>query len=99
MSRRLGVEFDPLPLESRAKLQEAFAGVELVDVCQGTMRQRMIKSAEEIEVIKHGARIGDLGGDAIVEAIRDGITEYEVALIGTAGDGARDRPDLPARAS
>ena len=47
------------------------------------MRQRMIKSAEEIEVIKHGARIGDLGGEAIRDAIREGITEYEVALIGT----------------
>ncbi len=47
------------------------------------MRQRMIKSAEEIEVIKHGARIGDLGGEAIKAAIREGITEYEVALIGT----------------
>ena len=47
------------------------------------MRQRMIKSAEEIEVIKHGARIGDLGGEAIKAPIREGITEYEVALIGT----------------
>ena len=36
------------------------------------MRQRMIKSAEEIEVIKHGARIGDLGGEAIRNAITAG---------------------------
>src|SRR5690606_8503420 len=35
-----------------------------------------------IEVIKHGARIGDRGGEAIKAAIREGITEYEVALIG-----------------
>ena len=33
------------------------------------MRQRMIKSAEEIELIKQGARIGDLGGEAIRAAI------------------------------
>src|SRR5699024_1026561 len=46
------------------------------------MRQRMIKSAEEIEVIKHSARIGDIGGEAIREAIREGISEYEVALVG-----------------
>ena len=43
----------------------------------------MIKSAEEIEVIKHSARIGDLGGEAIKAAITEGISEYEVALIGT----------------
>ncbi|MEV7649340.1 M24 family metallopeptidase, partial [Arthrobacter sp. NPDC089319] len=65
------------------RIQAAFEGAELLDVSQDAMRQRMIKSAEEIEVIKHGARIGDLGGEAIKAAIREGISEYEVALIGT----------------
>ncbi|GAA1158169.1 aminopeptidase P family protein [Ornithinicoccus hortensis] len=82
-ARRVGVEFDSLSLDNHAKLQAAFDGAELVDVAQDAMRQRMIKSAEEIEVIKHGARIGDLGGEAIKAAIREGISEYEVALIGT----------------
>ncbi|SJM54123.1 Creatinase [Arthrobacter rhombi] len=81
--RRLGVEDDTLPLDNRNKIQAAFAGATLVDVAQAAMRQRMIKSAEEIEVIKHGARIGDIGGEAIKAAIREGISEYEVALIGT----------------
>jgi creatinase len=81
--RRLGVEDDSLPLDNRNKIQAAFSGATLVDVAQAAMRQRMIKSAEEIEVIKHGARIGDLGGEAIRNAITAGITEYEVALIGT----------------
>ncbi|WP_313815487.1 aminopeptidase P family protein [Citricoccus sp.] len=80
---RLGVEDDFLPGLTRQRLQDAFPGAELLDVSQDAMRQRMIKSAEEIEVIKHGARIGDLGGEAIKAAIREGITEYEVALIGT----------------
>ncbi|WP_026820116.1 aminopeptidase P family protein [Arthrobacter castelli] len=82
-ARRLGVEDDFLPLLTRQKIQGAFEGAELVDVSQDAMRQRMFKSAEEIEVIKHGARIGDLGGEAIKAAIREGISEYEVALIGT----------------
>ncbi|MCG2621008.1 aminopeptidase P family protein [Arthrobacter sp. I2-34] len=82
-AKRLGVEDDSLPLMLRERIQAAFGGAELVDVSQAAMRQRMIKSAEEIEVIKHGARIGDLGGEAIKAAIREGITEYEVALIGT----------------
>lgn len=80
---RLGVEDDFLPGLTRQRIQDAFAGAELLDVSQDAMRQRMIKSAEEIEVIKHGARIGDLGGEAIKAAIREGISEYEVALIGT----------------
>ncbi|GHD10340.1 aminopeptidase P family protein [Zhihengliuella salsuginis] len=80
---RIGVEDDALPLATRDRIQAAFEGAELLDVSQDAMRQRMLKSAEEIEVIKHGARIGDLGGEAIKAAIREGITEYEVALIGT----------------
>ncbi|GAB3580313.1 aminopeptidase P family protein [Calidifontibacter terrae] len=80
---RVGVEDDTLPVMLRQRLADALDGAALVDVSQAAMRQRMIKSAEEIEVIKHGARIGDLGGEAIRNAIKVGITEYEVALAGT----------------
>ena len=97
---RLGVEDDTLPVLLRDKLQAAFPDATLLDVSQAAMRQRMIKSAEEIEVIKHGARIGDLGGEAIKAAIREGITEYEVALIGTEAmvhEIARTFPDQEVR--
>ncbi len=97
---RLGVEDDTLPVLLRDKLQAAFPDAALLDVSQAAMRQRMIKSAEEIEVIKHGARIGDLGGEAIKAAIREGITEYEVALIGTEAmvhEIARTFPDQEVR--
>jgi creatinase len=99
-ARRLGVEDDTLPVMLRRQVQAAFEGAELVDVSQAAMRQRMLKSAEEIEVIKHGARIGDLGGEAIRNAIREGITEYEVALIGTEAmvhEIARTFPDSEIR--
>ncbi len=82
-ARRVGVEDDALPLQLRSRLGDALEGAELFDVSNQMMRQRMIKSAEEIVVIKHSARIGDIGGEAIRNAIREGITEYEVALIGT----------------
>jgi creatinase len=98
--RRLGVEDDTLPLDNRNKIQAAFGGATLVDVAQAAMRQRMIKSAEEIAVIKHSARIGDLGGEAIRNAITAGITEYEVALIGTEAmvhEIARTFPDSEIR--
>lgn len=99
-ARRLGVEDDTLALMQRDRIQAAFDGAELVDISQAAMRQRMIKSAEEIEVIKHGARIGDLGGEAIKAAIREGITEYELALIGTEAmthEIARTFPDSEIR--
>ncbi|WP_339226619.1 M24 family metallopeptidase [Oceanobacillus sp. FSL K6-2867] len=81
--KRLGVEDDHLTLEMRQKVKEAFPDAELVDVSKVTMKQRMIKSQEEIELIKNGARIADIGGAAVVEAIAEGVPEYEVALHGT----------------
>lgn len=83
-TRRLGIEDDHVTLEVRRLLQEAFPGVRLVDVSQATMAQRMFKSTEEIEHIKNGARVADIGGAAVVEAIGEGVSEYEVALHGTA---------------
>ncbi|MGH2882336.1 MAG: aminopeptidase P family protein, partial [Solirubrobacteraceae bacterium] len=81
--RRLGVESDHLTLQVHDKLERFLPEVELVDVSAGCMRRRMIKSAEEIAVIRNGARIADLGGQAVVGAIADGVPEYEVALAGT----------------
>lgn len=98
--RRVGVEDDSLPVLLRQRLQDALDGAEMVDVSQAAMRQRMIKSVEEIEVIKHGARIGDLGGEAIRAAIREGVMEYEVALAGTEAmthEIARTFPDREVR--
>jgi len=98
--RRLGIESDTLTLDALAKLRAAFDAAEFVDVAQDAMRQRMIKSAEEIAVITHGARIGDLGGAAVKAAVREGIAEYEVALIGTEAmtrEIARTFPDSEIR--
>ena len=80
---RLGIEDDTVPLLTRQQLQDAFSGAELVDVSQAAMRQRMIKSEEEIAVIRESARIGDIGGQAIKDAIHAGVKEFEVALAGT----------------
>jgi len=81
--RRLGVEFDGLTVNDFRSVQNWFDGVELVDVAEALMWRRLVKSDEEIELLRHGARIADIGGRAIKNAIREGITEYELAQIGT----------------
>ena len=81
--KRVGIEFDHMTLERRQKLEEFLPGVEFVDIGVATMKMRMIKSAEEIALIKQGARICDIGGSACVEAIAEGAPEYEVALHAT----------------
>ena len=80
---RVGIEFDHVNLENYQKFQVALPGVQLVDIGKGTMRMRMIKSAEEIALIRHGARIADIGGAACAEAIDEGVPEHEVALHST----------------
>lgn len=80
---RVGVEYDHMPLATMSTLQQALPKCEFEDIGVPTMKMRMVKSAEEIEVIKHGARIGDIGGAAIRDAIAVGVPEHEVALAGT----------------
>ena len=80
---RLGVEDDQIPGLLRARVAGVVPGLELVDISQAVMRQRMIKSPEEIALIREGARIADLGGEAVAAAVTEGIPEYEVALVGT----------------
>ncbi len=80
--RRIGVEYDHLTLQNQQKLTDALGEVALVDIGVPTMKMRMIKSAEEIALIRQGARIADVGGVAVRDAIAAGVPEYEVALAG-----------------
>ncbi|MCE8016978.1 M24 family metallopeptidase [Halomonas sp. MCCC 1A17488] len=82
--QRVGVEFDHLTLQNREKLLSALGEVELTDIGVPTMKMRMIKSAEEIALIRQGARVADVGGVAVRDAIKAGVPEYEVALAGQA---------------
>jgi len=80
---RLGVEFDHMNLDTKRKIEAALPGVELVDISRAAMGPRMVKSDEEIVIIRHGARVADIGGAACVEAMGEGVPEYEVALHAT----------------
>ncbi|WP_092223788.1 M24 family metallopeptidase [Desulforhopalus singaporensis] len=81
--KRVGVEFDHINLENYKKVQDALPGVQLVDIAKAAMGMRMVKSNEEIELIKNGAKVSDIGGFACVEAIAAGVCEHEVALHST----------------
>jgi creatinase len=81
--RRLGIEFDHVSLDFRRQLEAALPGVEFVDVAQAAMWMRAIKSTEEHALIRTGARICDIGGAAVVAAVKAGVPEHEVAIAGT----------------
>lgn len=81
--KRIGVEFDHLTLQLLDALKEALPGCAFIDIAPETMTMRMVKSPEEHALIRAGARVCDLGGSALVEAISEGVPEYEVALHST----------------
>jgi len=80
---KVGVEHDHMPLQNLEKMRAILPESQFVDVGVPTMKLRMIKSAEEIALIKQGARIADVGGAAIRDAIAVGVPEFEVSLAGT----------------
>jgi len=81
-AKRIGIEGDHMTLASRNTALAMLGEPELVDIAPDTMRARMVKSAEEIELIKGGARTADIGGEAIHAAIKGGATEIEIAMAG-----------------
>ena len=80
--RRLGIEADHLTLAAERTCRELLGIDKLVDIAPDTMRLRMVKSPAEIALIKEGARIADIGGWAIKEAIGVSVREIDVAMAG-----------------
>ena len=81
-TRRLGIESDHMTLQLRQAALDWLGNPELVDIADACMQQRMLKSPEELSLIRAGARIADLGGEAIRAAIRPGARELDVAQAG-----------------
>lgn len=79
---RLGIEADHLTLAARDTLVQILGVTELIDVAGATMTARMHKSDEELALIREGARVADLGGEAIRASIQVGTREIDVAIAG-----------------
>ena len=80
--KRVGIENDHLTLERSKNLANALENPELVDIAPFVMLRRMIKSKEEIDLITSGARIADIGGEALVKEIKVGTSEVDIAMVG-----------------
>jgi creatinase len=80
--KNIGIEEDHLTLEAMNKVRSIFNFSTFIDVSKDLMNLRMIKSEEEIEIIRNGARIADLGAEEIVRHIRPGESELEISIQG-----------------
>ncbi|XP_014676803.1 PREDICTED: LOW QUALITY PROTEIN: creatinase-like [Priapulus caudatus] len=79
----VGFEHDHVTVDTLRAFDVALPTHTKVDVADATMRMRTIKSAEEFDVIRHGARVADIGGVAVVNAMIEGASEVEVAIAST----------------
>jgi creatinase len=57
--------------------------VEFVDIAADAMSQRTIKSAEEHALIREGARICDIGGAAVADAVAPGVPSTRSRIAST----------------
>jgi len=80
--KNIGIENDHVTLDVKEKLTSIFTFSVFSDVSKDLMQLRMIKSTEEIKIIKNGARIADLGGEEIIKNIKIGESELEIAIAG-----------------
>ncbi|SEN99488.1 creatinase [Gemmobacter aquatilis] len=78
----IGCEADHLTLVQSEKLNAFLKPSRGVDIAQATMQQRMSKSQAELDLIRAGAAVADVGGFAIREAIREGAREIDIAMAG-----------------
>jgi creatinase len=78
--KNIGIENDHITLEIKDKLNSIFSFSLFQDISKKLMSLRMIKSNEEIDLIKNGAAIADTGGYEIIKNITVGASELEIAI-------------------
>jgi len=79
--KRIGIELDVLPAKDYLRLQELFAGVEIVDSSPLIMGIRKIKSPYEINLMKKAGEIGEIVYAKVPRVLKEGMTEIELAGI------------------
>lgn len=80
--RAVGFEGDHLSLAQSERLDTFLSPARRHDVAPASMRQRMLKSPAEVELIRAGAAVADIGGYAIRDTVRIGVREIDVAMAG-----------------
>ena len=80
--RAVGYEGDHLTLMQKARMDSFLKPRESRDIAPATMQQRMRKSPAELDLIRAGAEVADVGGYAIREAVTEGAREIDVAMAG-----------------
>lgn len=79
---RIGVAgIDAMPAALLAKIADSWEGAEIADAGELLFQLRMTKSSKEIACLQEAAKIADAGYRLMVERVRPGMTELELASL------------------
>ncbi|MBP1885146.1 M24 family metallopeptidase [Sinorhizobium mexicanum] len=96
---RVGVELGNWYLKASTfqALTEAFPGVHFVDVTEGVLKLRAVKSFQEIEYMREAARFSDVGFQAVVDSLKPGARENDIlaAVQSSMAKAGSEYPTLP----
>ena len=79
MNKKIGIELDILTADQFFKYKEVFLGYEFVNVSPVILEQRKRKDASEVAKIKKACAAIHMGHNAVLQSLREGITELELA--------------------
>jgi len=94
---KIGVDFENIFFSTYMEYKRELPNVELVDVSEMMADLRMVKTKEEIELLKKAAELGDTGSETFVNACVEGKSEIEVnteAISAMERESAKRFPDL-----
>lgn len=77
--KKIGISFSTFTLKEFNSLKSKFPNIEFLDVDPVLSELRQVKDEFEISLIREAARIASEAAEQIVDYIRDGITENELA--------------------
>jgi Xaa-Pro dipeptidase len=78
----IGIEKDYLTITMFDELRKVLPDANFIDITDSFRKLRMIKDAEEIEMIRRAAEIGIVGMENALNATSEGTTEIEVSIRG-----------------
>jgi Xaa-Pro aminopeptidase len=77
----IATEFDVLPVQAYMRLQNAMPGIQWADGSMLIRETRMIKSAEELALIRQAAAVIDIALEAGLSALHEGMEELELMAV------------------
>ena len=75
----IGIEHEIIPMGMYRELSAEFPNADFGNVSDLFADMRIVKSAEELQLLELGGRVAKVGADAFLEALQENVTELAVA--------------------